>query len=179
MRGIGILSCSPAMFLTENIIWQQVVVVGPDARPEDERHGEWEAVPVDGDWQDWADGGLRSVCGSDLVLRLDDPTGFIHGVWALAEREGLSNPLTARFTRYGRRTWRLTTEPPGGQQAGSPGLDEYTRIYTSEIHTPLRQLATRRGMARLWVEIPALADASITPQEALRVALEARHAPRP
>jgi hypothetical protein len=99
--GVGIRECSPSALQTGNK-WSLGIVVevdGPDVLFH-HKAGEPEC-----DWHAF----------DDVSLDLADPTGFMHGVWAVAERQGLRLPAQSRLVHRSGPTWKIETPPDGPQ----------------------------------------------------------------
>jgi hypothetical protein len=61
------------------------------------------------------DGCLFDESPKHYSLDLTDPTGRIHGVWAVAERQGLRLPAQSRLVHRSGSTWKIETPPDGPQ----------------------------------------------------------------
>jgi hypothetical protein len=61
------------------------------------------------------DGCLFDESPKHYSLDLTDPTGFMHGVWAVAERQGLRLPAQSRLVHRSGSTWKIETPPDGPQ----------------------------------------------------------------
>lgn len=148
----------------------------------------WRGTVLGGDHIGWCDEDGKATLlwdiAEDCGVRLDLsrppadangwPTrvdGFDVAAALLARAMGLDPAGGVIWRRIGRSDWRLSVREPGGQQAGSPSLDQYERRFVAELLSPA--LSSIQRMEGLWVAVPALADIDPKDPDADRLALVA------
>lgn len=121
--------------------------------------------PDAGDWWGLAaffSGGRKGT----VYLDLGFPECMSRVEHIFAQSLGLNPEKGVIWSRHSASVWSLRCHAPSGVSAGPPPLDSYERRFTSKISSGERMFSGRRGMEKLYNEVPALAEAQ-SDQEAL------------